>query len=60
MYPGLYVAAEALTRAHCRLEQRQGQSETPFLIFTYPPGHVFQILDHADNRVKRGDITRLQ
>ena len=52
--------AVPLKRPHCCLEQHHGQSKTPFLIFTYPSGHVFQVLDHADNRVKRGHIAGFQ
>ena len=52
--------AVPLKRPHCCLEQHHGQSKTPLLIFTYPSGHVFQVLDHADNRVKRGHIAGFQ
>ena len=52
--------ATTLSRLHCCLEQHQQQSETPFLISTYPSGHVFQILDQADDRVERANFTRFQ
>ena len=52
--------AITLSRFHCCLEQHQWQSETPFLIFTYPPGHVFQVLDYSDDRVKRCHIAGFQ
>jgi hypothetical protein len=52
--------AITLSRIHCCLEQHQWQSETPFLVVTDPPGHVLQVLDHTDNRVKRGDIAGFQ
>ena len=52
--------AVPLKRPHCCLEQHQWQSETPFLICADPPGNLFQVLDHADNRVKRGHIAGFQ
>ena len=32
--------ATTLSRLDCCLEQHQGQSETPFLVFTDPSGHI--------------------
>ena len=52
--------AITLLRLHCCLEQRQGQSKTPFLVFANSCGHVLQVLDHTDNRVERANLTRFQ
>ena len=52
--------ATLLRLLDCFLEQQQGQSKTPFLVFTKPPRHILQVLDHSDNRVKRGHIAGFQ
>ena len=52
--------AVALRPFDCLLEQHQGQSEALLLVCTNLPGYIFQVLNHADNRVEAADVTGFQ